>query len=159
MQIICKDCGKPLSRDVYGGLCQGCWRYYRSGGTVNEIPPHGVISHDHRGCVVCHICGKAFKRLGSHIRESHNMTIEEYKECFGLCANARTTEAQYSRKMRDNAYKYDMPNRLQVTGKNTQIKKGDKSKRLGKPTRLQESLDKRERMLVYMENKRQANSI
>jgi hypothetical protein len=83
------------------------------------------------------------------------MTIDEYKELYGLCANARTTEAQYSRKMHDNAYRYDMPNRLQVTGKGTQIKKGDKSKRLGKPTRLQESLDKRERMLKYMKTRRE----
>lgn len=151
--LRCKDCGKETPRS-YAGFCQGCYLYYRNGGEINSLPPKGTIAYDSRGYVICHICGKSYKRLGSHIKESHNMSIDKYKELYGLCANARTTEAQYSQKMHDNAYKHDMPNRLQITGKNTQFKKGEKL-RLGKETRLQESLDKRERMLKYMQEKRE----
>ena len=143
-QLHCTKCHKPIKQS-YSGLCQACYRYYHDGGVDNPIPPKGKIEHDHRGYVVCHICGRAYKRLGSHIKESHNMSITEYKAQFELCNNARTTERNYSEHMHNLAYKYDMPNRLQETGKATRIKKGERDKRLGKKVRLQECLDRSER--------------
>lgn len=140
----CSNCGKHIDQS-YNGMCQACYNYYRKGGTKNPIPKPGVITHDYRGCVVCHICGQAYKRLGSHIKESHGMTIAEYKEQFELCNNAKTTEKNYSEHMHNLAYKYDMPNRLQKTGYDTRIKKGEKDKRLGKKVRLQERIDKSQR--------------
>lgn len=140
----CKKCGKPLTKS-YSGMCQSCYRYYHDGGTENPLPKIGTIAHDHRGYVVCHICGRAYKRLGSHIKETHEMSIVEYKAKYELCNNARTTEANYSAHMHHLAYKYDMPKRLQVVGKATRIKKGENDKRLGKKVRLQECLDKSER--------------
>lgn len=137
----CSQCNKHIDRS-YGGMCQGCYNYFRNGGTVNELPEAGRITYDYRGYVVCHICGRAYKRLGSHIKESHNMSIAEYKAEFELCNNARTTEKNYSEHMHDLAYKYDMPKRLQVTGYPTRIKQGQRDKRLGKKARLQECLDR-----------------
>lgn len=139
----CSKCGKQDRS--YSGLCQSCYRYYRDGGTDNPLPKLGRVEYDYRGYVICHICGRAYKRLGSHIKESHGMTIAEYKEKFELCNNARTTERNYSEHMHNLAYQYDMPNRLQKTGYNTRIKKGEKDKRLGKKVRLQECIDKSER--------------
>jgi len=142
----CTKCGKVIPTKVYPGTtCQGCYLYYLKGGTDNPIPPKGKIEHDHRGYVICHMCGRAYKRLGSHVREFHNMSIAEYKEKFELCNNARTTESNYSKHMHHLAYKYDMPNRLQETGKATRIQKGERDKRLGKKVRLQECLDRSER--------------
>ena len=142
----CTKCGKPIPTKIYpNGTCQACYHYYHKGGVDNPIPPKGKIAHDHRGYVICHICGRAYKRLGSHIKESHGMSISEYKAEFELCNNARTTERNYSAHMHKLAYKYDMPNRLQETGKATRIKKGERDKRLGKKVRLQECLDKSER--------------
>lgn len=144
----CSKCGKPISGKIYPDeTCQACYNYYRNGGTDNPIPSKGKIAHDYRGYVVCHICGRAYKRLGSHIKEWHNMSIAEYKAEFELCNNAKTTERNYSEHMHDLAYKYDMPKRLQITGKSTRIKKGEKDKRLGKKVRLQECLDRSERYL------------
>lgn len=140
----CSKCGKSTDRS-YAGMCQGCYKYYRSGGTDNPLPQLGKVTYDRRGYVVCHICGRAYKRLGSHIKESHNMTIAEYKAKFELCNNAKTTEQNYSALMHDLAYKYDMPKRLQETGKATRIKKGERDKRFGKKVRLQECLDRSER--------------
>ena len=140
----CTKCGKLINRS-YAGMCQGCYRYYHKGGVDNPIPPKGKIAHDYRGYVVCHICGRAYKRLGSHIKESHGMNITEYKAEYELCNNAKTTEKNYSEHMHNLAYKYDMPNRLQETGKATRIKKGERDKRLGKKSRLQECLDRSER--------------
>ena len=96
----CSKCGKHTDRS-YAGMCQSCYRYYHDGGTENPLPPLGKIAHDHRGYVVCHICGRAYKRLGSHIKESHNMSIAEYKAKFELCNNAKTTEANYQARIRN----------------------------------------------------------
>ena len=139
----CTKCGKPITAKVYpNGTCQGCYNYYRNGGIDNPLPPLGKIERDHRGYVVCHICGRAYKRLGSHIKESHEMSIAEYKQQFELCNNAKTTEQNYSAHMHNLAYQYDMPQRLQITGAATRIKTGQKHMRLGKKVRLQECLDK-----------------
>ena len=142
----CSKCGKPINGKIYPNeLCQACYNYYRLGGTDNPLPALGKIEYDYRGYVICHICGRAYKRLGSHIKESHNMSIAEYKEKFELCNNAKTTESNYSAHMHNLAYKYDMPKRLQITGYSTRIKKGERDKRFGKKVRLQECLDRAER--------------
>ena len=147
MSYICSDCGKleHSSRVLPRRLCQACYNYYRKGGTVNPLPAPGTIQKDERGYVICHICGRAYVRLGSHIKESHGMSIAEYKEQYGLCANCRTTESRYSKMMYDHAYANGMPERLQRTGFDTRIKVGERDKRLGKKTRLQESIDKQMR--------------
>lgn len=140
--MVCESCGKPIDGKNYGRFCQGCYIYFRNGGTINPIPEIGRIVRDARGYVVCHLCGKSYKRLGSHIRESHQLTIDEYKETFGLCRCSKTTESAYSLKMRENAYKNGMPQRLIIAGKNTRIQAGQTDKRKGKKTRLEEQLNK-----------------
>lgn len=146
MVHFCTSCGKPIVNNRYpNGLCQGCYKYFRTGGEINAIPPPGIITKDSRGYVICHICGRAYARLGSHVRESHGMTIHEYKERFGLCERSKTTEENYSKMMQSYAYKHGMAERLIVTGERTRIKPGENDKRSGKKVRLQESIDKRSR--------------
>lgn len=140
----CSKCGKHTDRS-YAGMCQACYRYYHDGGVDNPLPKLGKVEYDHRGYVVCHICGRAYKRLGSHVKEFHNMSIAEYKAEYELCNNARTTEKSYSEHMHKLAYRYEMPKRLQEAGKATRVKKGQKDLRLGKKVRLQECLDRSER--------------
>lgn len=142
----CSQCGKPITKS-YSGMCQGCHRYFRDGGIIHPLPDHGRVVCDSEGKPICHICGRSYKRLGSHIKESHKMTIDEYKAQFGLCASARTTEKNYSQHMHNLAYKYNMPQRLIETGKGTRVKKGENTLRKGKQVRLQEILDKRARTL------------
>ena len=151
MAIRCRDCGQDISHcNRYGGLCQSCWVYYRKGGEVHTLPPEGVIVRDSRGYVICHICGKAYKRLGSHAKEKHSMSIAGYKEKFGLCNNAKTTESNYSAHMSKLAYKYDMDKQVSEKGKHTRFKKGQRDMRLGKTVRLQERINKRNRITKEM---------
>ena len=151
--MLCKECGKQIGYKVFsGGTCQACYNYFRKGGIVYPIPEYGRIKHDVNGKVICHICGRAFTRLGSHIKESHNMSIKEYKEKFGLCANARTTESNYSNTMRKLAYDNNMDKQLLEVGKNTRIKRNDNTLRKGKEVRLQEILDKRDRKFKKASN-------
>ena len=139
----CKECGKETTK-LYGDMCQGCYMYFRNGGKVYAPAEKGRVEYTEDGKVICHICGRAYKRLGSHIKESHGMTIKEYKEQFGLCAKAKTTEETYSSTMSKYAKKYHMDEQLKRTGKNTRFKKGDKTRK-GKPVRLQEILEKIDR--------------
>ena len=144
---ICKHCGKQtkqlyfLGDQIKPSACQGCYNYFRKGGTVNPLPSAGCITYDVHGKVVCHICGRAYTRLGSHINESHNMTIAEYKESFGLCKRTKTTEKSYSDMMHDNALFNNMDLQLKETGEKTRIKKGENNKRKGKKICLQNYLE------------------
>lgn len=142
--MICPKCGKFTPRS-YGGLCQGCYKYFKKGGKVYPLPEAGKVERDENGKVICHICGRSYTKLGGHVKESHDMTIEKYKEEFGLCRRTKTTEESYSLIMRDNAYKNNMDQRLLKFGKQTRIKKGEIDKRKNKKVRLQEILEKRSR--------------
>lgn len=158
MSTFCSKCGKEIPTKIYpDNTCQGCYKYFRSGGTISPLPAKGTIVYDHRGFVVCHICGRAYKRLGSHIKESHGMTISQYKEEFGLCNSARTTEHTYSTHMKVLAYRHEMPQRLQEAGKGTRVKIGEKHLRYGKKCRLQECLDKRNRKFIKGEMPYESN--
>lgn len=147
--MFCKECGKPVKDKVYHGcMCQGCYNYFRKGGVIHPIPEHGRVRHDAEGKVICHICGRSYTRLGSHIKESHKMTIKEYKEVFGLCASAKTTEENYHDNMKRLAYNNNMDKLLVEAGKNTRLEKGN-CLRKGKQVRLQEILDKRDRKFKH----------
>lgn len=142
--MVCKECGKKITKS-YNGMCQGCYHYFRHGGTINPLPEKGRIKYDINGRVICHICGRAYTRLGSHVKESHDITIEEYKEEFGLCKRAKTTESNYSKIMRNYAFVNNMDEQLTRTGRATRIKHGQTDMRKGKKVCMQEILDKRSR--------------
>lgn len=49
----------------------------------------GVLLYDEQGeTVQCHICGKWFKLLHAHVRWSHQMSSDNYKDMVGLRRNA-----------------------------------------------------------------------
>ena len=147
----CFKCGKKIGYRVYPNeLCQGCYNYFKNGGTENPTPPPGRIELDERGYVICHICGRAYERLGSHVRESHNMTVKDYKEKFGLCNSAKLTGQQYHDHMRKVAYENGMVERLLASGVNTRFAKGESRTR---NIRLQEKINFAERMKKYREEK------
>lgn len=135
--MICNACGKTHYRS-YMGMCQGCYNYFRQGGKIYPLPERGTIARDENGKVICHICGRSYARLGSHVRESHGMTISQYKEIFGLCNSAKTTEISYSKKMSELAYRNGMDKQVLKIGEATRIKKGESDKRKNKEVRLQE---------------------
>ena len=141
----CPQCGKSIPNRHYGGLCQGCYKYFKNGGKIHDIPAAGTIAYDEQGKVICHICVISFVRLGSHIKENHEMTIDEYKERFGLCKRTKTTEKSYSDTMSRYAKNNGMDQQILQAGKTTRIQKGQVDKRKGKKVRLQEILDKRKR--------------
>jgi len=144
----CSSCGKLITGKVYpDNQCQGCYKYFHSGGKIYPLPENGKIEKSEDGKIICHICGRAYTRLGSHVKESHNMTTKEYKEKFDLCNNCRTTEDNYHQTMVNHANEYEMGKRLIKTGYSTRVKPGETKLRKGKQVRLQERLDRSKRML------------
>lgn len=143
----CKDCGKLIDDKSYmNGLCSSCYSYRKKGGTFNPPAEAGRIEHDVNGRIICHICGRAYNRLGSHIRESHKLKTAEYKRIYGLCANAQLTSLSYHDKMSVLAIQNEMPEQLKTVGIKTRVKKGEKKLRYGKKSRLQECIDRSNRM-------------
>lgn len=47
-------------------------------------PNYGKVIKLPNGLLVCHICGKAFRKLGAHVVQKHNITSYQYKVMFGL---------------------------------------------------------------------------
>lgn len=45
---------------------------------------YGIIEYDINGNPLCEICRGAFKRVLTHVRQSHGMTEREYKIQFGF---------------------------------------------------------------------------
>jgi len=83
-KIKCDSCNNYVIEVNEDGLCPDCAKYFEEGGTVNPLPDSGEITHDDRGFVVCHICGKAFEKLGQHLKDAHSVTVKEYTERFDI---------------------------------------------------------------------------
>ncbi len=128
--MFCKSCGQDISSHIKTpkGMCQGCYNYFRKGGKVHPLPKKGYIERDEQDKVICHICGKSFRKLGGHIKEKHQMTIRDYKKEFDLCFNTQTTSHDYNQKMKEYALENHMDEQLIRTGKATRFEKNKMSK-------------------------------
>lgn len=122
---ICSMCG-----DTYyttGKFCQNCSSYLRRHPEGRyAIPPKGVIFQADNGDVVCHICGYAFRKLGSHIAYKHHLTQKEYRDMFDLYHNTKLSNGEYITKMSQlNNINQDVvvKKNLIEGGKNTRVSK------------------------------------
>ena len=131
MYINCKFCGKPDKN--YAGFCQRCYYYFvqKKYDIFKDEVEFGKLSFvkdensSQYGMPICHICGRAYIKLQSHIRHTHSMSKHEYCDKFGLDRGIRMTTDTYNKKMSDLAYKYKMDEQLKEAGKNTRFKKGE----------------------------------
>lgn len=129
--LICQECGKTNLEKVYGKklgkrLCQKCYNYEKNH-PVNPLPEKGEIKYDNEGRLICHICGRAFKKLSSHAINGHGITAYEYKKMFGLNNNAglliETTKEQLRRHIKNN-YDLVVEQNLIEKGTNTRFEDG-----------------------------------
>lgn len=47
-------------------------------------PHYGEVIYDEAGLPKCHICGKSFKKLMTHVVQKHGILAYDYKYMFGL---------------------------------------------------------------------------
>ena len=62
--------------------------------------PHGVLTRDADGRLLCHVCGRSYVQLGTHVWHTHEMCAETYRETFGLRAQERLASEDYRRTLR-----------------------------------------------------------
>lgn len=46
--MVCPKCGKIIERS-YNGMCQGCYKYFKSGGKIYPLPAAGKVEHNESG--------------------------------------------------------------------------------------------------------------
>ena len=56
----------------------------------------GEIHHDSEGNIICHVCGRSFKKLSIHIQSKHKLSTSEYKEKFGLNRGSSLTGKNFT---------------------------------------------------------------
>lgn len=82
-------CGEPVGGRFTNYCSQPCFRYFSQGGIIHDLPSEGEIAYNSDGKVICHICGRAYNSLGTHIQCYHKITAKEYRIQFGLDVSAR----------------------------------------------------------------------
>lgn len=131
----CKFCGKEQKTPLSNGYCVSCYQYFILHNFDTWYPSqYGELAFvqdktsNQYNQVICHECGKAFAKLQQHIWYQHNMTKNEYCDKWGLDHKIRMTSDEYSKKMSDYAYKYNMDEQVKTVGKGTRFKKGCSNK-------------------------------
>lgn len=64
--------------------------WFLADGTGLHAPYAQVVTDDETGRLCCHLCGRWFRALGSHVRV-HGHTADTYREAMGLCTTAALT--------------------------------------------------------------------
>lgn len=106
--MICPYCGEEIQSSYLKSkiICQSCYIYTKNGGEIHAIPDPGTIVTDENDNVVCHICGQAHSKLGSHIAHKHHMSTKEYKDQFDIPQNCSLASRQHQAKMREYNIQY-----------------------------------------------------
>ena len=86
-------------------------------------PPKGVIHYAPNGDAICHICGEAQRKLGSHIARRHHMSQNEYRDMFELYHNTKLSNYEYIKNMSRINNKY-----RDIVVKENLIKRGEKTR-------------------------------
>ncbi|MGL5713386.1 MAG: MucR family transcriptional regulator [Paraclostridium sp.] len=129
----------PKYREEYGQyLCWNCYTHYKEH-PVNPLPPKGVIALDDDGLLICHICGRAYDKLASHLRYKHGTTQEDYKKEFGLNRTAKLISENHKQKLRKNLVQVKD---IREVGKATQGSTVETNHRRGKKERLQAKINR-----------------
>lgn len=66
-----------------------------------DHPNYGTVIKTPDGRLVCHICGREFTKLGSHIVQKHGMTSRKYKQMFGLEVGKGLITTEHKQHLRD----------------------------------------------------------
>lgn len=93
------------------------------------------------GLIKCEICGKYYKFLAPHLRQTHGVGTEEYKEEYGINRSRGLITKEIKEKKRfyvKEVYPDVIQNNLIKKGDKTRFKKGDKT--LGKYERRLETM-------------------
>jgi hypothetical protein len=130
----CSVCGKDeievrrmIKSPKYGNICSVCYQRANASPKVFEKPPYGEIGYDPEGKPICHICGRSYKKLISHVIQQHHISQEEYKIQFGLDKGKGIMceeSIQIARKRNKENYEKVVKGNLLEKGKETRFEEG-----------------------------------
>lgn len=131
MSKTCELCGLTKTGVYYSeqfdkSLCRKCYNYEKKH-PVHPLPEKGEIAYDNEGKLICHICGRAFKKLASHAYNGHKITASEYKKMFGLNNKEGLLIESTKEKLREYSkvnYEIVVKENLLSKGEKTRFKKG-----------------------------------
>jgi hypothetical protein len=73
-----------------------------------DLPPAGALVADEDGArVQCHLCGRFYAGLSLHVRNTHGLSGDEYRERYGLARGQSLYAPAYQAKMRAAALARD----------------------------------------------------
>ncbi|MEU4170697.1 MucR family transcriptional regulator [Streptomyces sp. NPDC026665] len=77
-------------------------QWTQDGQGTGRHPDFGRLIRDETtDTVICHVCGRAFRSLGAHVR-THDMTAAEYRQEFGLLRARALSARSLSKKQSDS---------------------------------------------------------
>ena len=102
---------------------------------VYERPQYGEINYSPDGKPICHICGKAYKKLLSHVCQRHELTEKDYKKKFGLDLHkgiiSKSTKTKLQKSVREH-YSSVVQQNLIGAGQKTRFELGTVGRTLDK---------------------------
>ena len=129
----CIECGstnKVYTKQFGVPLCPNCTRMWKEH-PQHDLPDKGELKYDELGRPICHICGRAFNKLLTHVKQRHKMTPEEYKETFGLENGKGIVSDKFREVARQNVldnYDVVVTENLMNKGTKTRFKSGCKGR-------------------------------
>lgn len=71
-----------------------------------EHPHYGEIVYTANGLLVCHICGKAFIKLGGHVWAKHRILVRDYCKMYGLDVGKGLCSVEHKKVLREKLMKH-----------------------------------------------------
>lgn len=96
-----------------------------------DSPYYGTIAYDKNGLPICHICGKSYRKVLSHVVQKHGINAREYKIMFGLEVRKGIICEETKEVLREkNKQNYDLvvAKNLLKGGEKTRFKNGGKGR-------------------------------
>lgn len=82
----CSKCNAEINTRLIKGMCSKCYQREKANAKkpIYDLPKYGEVKYAPDGTVICHICGRSYRKLMAHVVQSHGLTEKEYKKEFGL---------------------------------------------------------------------------
>ncbi len=127
----CLTCKKEIIYKLYANNKKYCSLSCRNKAYQPRVTARQLARYDRRASepdpnkIQCFICKKWYRKVGSHIKERHDMTCRQYREYFDLEVKRGLLTESERKPLRDNVFSNGTVKNLKK-GKRFWFVKGDK---------------------------------